>query len=296
MKTRLLITIGIFVVIGSITTILTMNFLDDKKTMIFDNTPEQLRAVLNYCNDLDVYVANTRTAYSNGTHYIDNFSCKWVVEFSWHDEYARDAIDNIRIHGNNDNGATPSILKYCLSGGTSDGFTINNSTHYFDFETCKWENHPLKIQVCRGDCVDSPSLDFDQSTPVIITVCENEHDVPCIDLVDVVFGGIDWVVYPGGVGPVPLENFTLTKIYKGGGFGMPTLDFEAMLDDKTFANKCESNGGIWNYTYHDCEGIWEICQDVNGVKITRDITKPCTEGVCLDGTIYRMSCVFEYEK
>jgi len=49
MKSRLLITIGILVVIGSVTTILTMNFLDDKKTMIFDNTPEQLQAILNYC-------------------------------------------------------------------------------------------------------------------------------------------------------------------------------------------------------------------------------------------------------
>jgi len=154
--------------------------------------------------------------------------------------------------------------------------------------------NPTVIQVCRNGCDDSPPLEFDQTTPVVITVCENENDVPCIDLVDIIFGGIDWTVYPGGVGPVPPENFTLTKIYKDSGFGMPTIDFEAMLDDKTFVNKCESNDGVWNYTYHDCEGIWETCQDVSGIKITRDTTKPCT-GVCLDRTVYRISCVFEYE-
>ena len=119
----------------------------------------------------------------------------------------------------------------------------------------------------------------------------------CYSLEEIMFGNArkSWTVFPGGVGPVPPENFTLTKIYKDSGFGMPTLDFEAMLDDKIFVNKCESNGGAWNYTYHDCEGLWQVCRDVDGIMIQEDITKPCTGGVCLDRKVYRMSCVFEYE-
>lgn len=64
-----------------------------------------------------------------------------AVEFSWYDGYTRETIDSNRSHQNNNNGATQSLLKYCAFGGTSGGFTINNSTHYFDFESCKWIKH-----------------------------------------------------------------------------------------------------------------------------------------------------------
>jgi len=130
-----------------------------------------------------------------------------------------------------------------------------------------------------------------------ISASEESSD-KCYSLKEIVFGNAhkSWTVFPGGVGPVPPENFTLTKIYKDSGFAMPTLNFEAMLDDKIFVNKCESNGGVWNYTYHDCENLWQVCRDVDGIMIQEDITKSCTEGVCLDGKVYRISCVFEYEQ
>ena len=133
------------------------------------------------------------------------------------------------------------------------------------------------------------------------TVSENKKPIltqeQIDEQIDIVFGNArkSWTVFPGGAGWVPPQNSTLVRIYKEVDFGITPLDFTAMLDDKIFVNKCESNGGVWNYTYRDCEGIWEICKDIGGIQINRDITKPCTSGVCLDGTIYRISCVFEYE-
>jgi hypothetical protein len=67
-----------------------------------------------------------------------------------------------------------------------------------------------------------------------------------------------------------------------------------MFDDKIFVNKCESNGGIWNYTYHDCECIGESCQDVGGINVSMGVSIPCT-GMCLDRGVHRLVCVFEYE-
>lgn len=81
----------------------------------------------------------------------------------------------------------------------------------------------------------------------------------CYSLEAVVFGNArrdGWTVYPGGAGWMPPDNSELTRIYKEVEFGMRPLNFTAMLDDKIFVNKCESNGGTWNYTHHDCEGLW----------------------------------------
>lgn len=124
------------------------------------------------------------------------------------------------------------------------------------------------------------------------TLTEEQLD----DQIDIVFGNArkSWTVFPGGVGFVPPQNSTLVRIYKEVDFGMTPLNFTAMLDDKIFVDRCESNDGVWNYTYHDCEGIWEICQAVGGIVIQRNVTTPCTD-ICLDRAIYRMSCVFEYE-
>jgi len=141
------------------------------------------------------------------------------------------------------------------------GLSFQNGTHYIDNNTCVW-----KLALTE----------------------EQLHDQ-----IDIVFGGVDWPVYPGG-GLTPPENFTLTTIYEDNSFGLPHLDLEAMLDDKIFVDRCESNNGTWNYSYHDCEGIFETCQDVGGIQISRNITTPCT-GICLDRTVYRLSCVFEYE-
>lgn len=107
--------------------------------------------------------------------------------------------------------------------------------------------------------------------------------------IDIVFGGVDWPVYP--IGDVAPENFTVAIIYKDNGFGS-VFDFEAMLDDKIFVDRCESNGGTWNYNYHDCEELLEICQDVGGIRISRDITPYCISEACTDVGLVRMSCVF----
>ncbi|QLH07061.1 hypothetical protein [Nitrosopumilus ureiphilus] len=124
----------------------------------------------------------------------------------------------------------------------------------------------------------------------------------CYSLEEIVFGSgfkkgkhYGWKVYPSA-GIVLPENSTLTPIYRTSEpLGFQQIDLNAMLDDKIFVNKCESNGGVWNYTYHDCEGLGSECTNVDGIFITQNITPSCTSGVCLDGTVYRMSCVFEYE-
>ncbi|QLH06777.1 hypothetical protein [Nitrosopumilus ureiphilus] len=123
----------------------------------------------------------------------------------------------------------------------------------------------------------------------------------CYSLEEIVFGNgfkrgkhYGWKVYPSA-GIILPKNSTLIPIYRTAEpLGFQQIDLNAMLDDKIFVNKCESNGGVWNYTYHDCEGIWEMCQDVNGVSVAMNIFLPCT-GLCLDRGVYRLACVFEYE-
>ena len=136
---------------------------------------------------------------------------------------------------------------------------------------------------------------------------EDQHD-QCYSLEEVVFGDArkDWTVYPGGIGWIPPDESELTRIYKEVEIGMPSLNFTSMLDDKIFVNKCESNGGVWNYTYHDCEGLWQICGEIGGIYVNEDITPPCTDtgiidddpltvNVCRGAGLIRVSCVFEYE-
>jgi len=138
---------------------------------------------------------------------------------------------------------------------------------------------PIRIAVCRGGC---PEL----------------TDEYIHELIEMVFGDGDklkengWRVYPGVGGWVFPINSTLTPIYKEQKIGR-SPDFEAMLDDKIFVDKCESNGGLWHYHYHDCIGITEICEDVGGTHISMNKTPPA----CISGCDYveRISCVFPYE-
>jgi hypothetical protein len=122
----------------------------------------------------------------------------------------------------------------------------------------------------------------------------------CYALDEIVFGESKkrsengWRIYPGGAGWIIPKNSTLEFIYNDAEFGMPSFNLEAMLNDKIFVNKCESNSGIWNHAYHDCENLGLECEDIGGIKITSHISESCT-GVCLDRSVYRVSCVFEYE-
>jgi len=77
MKTRLLRIIGIIVVMGSVITILSMIFLDDKKTTVYDNTQEQLEAILEHCIDSKDLVDTIGLSYFNDTHFIDTITCEW---------------------------------------------------------------------------------------------------------------------------------------------------------------------------------------------------------------------------
>ena len=212
----------------------------------------------------------------NGTHKYDYDSCQWIRMVSF-GTTAYPLPDNLKndFTGRYFDDDHPN----CYSDKIDPvyGVIVANETHTFNHETCLWE---LGLEERHQNSVH----------PILT---EEQID----DQIDIVFGNArkSWTVYPGGVGYILPENSTLTRIYKDSGFGMPTLDLEAMLNDQIFVDKCESNGGIWNYTYRDCEGIWEICKDIGGIQINRDITKPCTSGVCLDGTVYRISCVFEYE-
>lgn len=135
----------------------------------------------------------------------------------------------------------------------------------------------------------------------------------CYSLETIVFGDgskkteTGWNLYPGGAGWRLPGNSTLTPVYKKADFGMPHLNFTAMLDDKIFVEKCESNGGLWNYIRHNCEGLWEVCHDLGVITIHENITPPCidtgivdddplTIKVCRGAETMRVSCVFEYEK
>lgn len=130
----------------------------------------------------------------------------------------------------------------------------------------------------------------------------------CYSLEEIVFVDArkDWTVYPGGAGWMPPNNSNLIRIYKDVDFGISPLNFTAMLDDRIFVNKCELNGGVWNYVYHDCEGLWQICEEIGGIHVNEDITPTCTgteiinddpltfKG-CNSSALIRVSCVFEYE-
>jgi hypothetical protein len=168
-------------------------------------------------------------------------------------------------------------------------------------EDCYYISPPMNWRFIDGKCVpvDDEGNLFDDKK------C-NEGEVElmpnaCFPLTEVVFGDFSkrkeqgWRVYPGGAGWRPPENSTLTYIPKDVDFGVPPLDFEAMLNDKIFVDKCEANGGIWNAEYTDCEGIWEMCRAVGGIRIARDVTPPCTGEICLDAGLVRVSCVFPYE-
>jgi hypothetical protein len=122
----------------------------------------------------------------------------------------------------------------------------------------------------------------------------------CYSLEEIVFRNgfkkYGWKIYPGG-GIILPENSTLTPIFKTvEPLGFRQIDLNAMLDDKIFVNKCESNGGIWNYTYHDCEGLIQACNDIGGIYLNDDVTPICNplDGCDASGLV-RVSCVFEYE-
>ena len=133
----------------------------------------------------------------------------------------------------------------------------------------------------------------------------------CYSLEEIVFGNghkrsnQGWKVYPGA-GKILPDNTTLTPVYKNSTLGLPQIDLNAMLDDKTFVDRCQSHGGTWNHSRHDCEGLMQVCNDIGGIYLNEDVTPPCTDTgiidedplkvkVCRGAALIRVSCVFEYE-
>lgn len=170
-----------------------------------------------------------------------------------------------------------------------------------NIEDCYYISPPMNWRFVDGKCVpvdnEGNLLDNKKCKEGEVELMPNA----CFLLTDVVFGDVSkrkaqgWKLYPGGAGWRPPENSTLTYIPKDVDFGVPPLDFEAMLNDKIFVEKCKFHGGVWDEKHFDCEGIWEICRDVGGIRISRDVTPSCTGGVCLDEKLVRNSCVFPYE-
>jgi len=133
--------------------------------------------------------------------------------------------------------------------------------------------------------------------------CSPNEESPdhCYSLEEIVFGNgykrseHGWKVYPGAGITLP-ENSRLMPIYKNSALGLPQIDLNAMLDDKIFADKCESNGGTWNYNYHDCEGLMQVCNAIGGIYLNEDVTPLCDPlNGCNASGLIRVSCVFEYE-
>lgn len=166
---------------------------------------------------------------------------------------------------------------------------------------CYYISPPMNWKFIDGECIP-----VDKEGNLFYNKSCKEGEVElmpnaCFLLTDVVFGDTtkrkeqNWRLYPGGAGWLPPENSTLAYIHKDVDFGVPPLDFDAMLNDKLFVDKCEFHGGTWNAEYADCEGIWEICRAVGGIRISRDVTPPCTEGDCFAAKFIRNSCVFPYE-
>jgi len=123
---------------------------------------------------------------------------------------------------------------------------------------------------------DWNSLKLVRNDSLYCSSVNEESSDHCYSLETIVFGDgtkkkeTGWKLYPGGAGWTLPENSTLVPIHKKVDFGVPPLDFTAMLDDEIFVNRCESNDGIWNYAYHDCENLGLECKDMGGIHTTID--------------------------
>jgi len=199
-------------------------------------------------------------------------------------------------------GFLSNVLIHCTPEGIQSQYTVRDNVleyllekNCFDVESEQTESETKKLWKSTDDWNSLGLIRNDDS--LYCSSASEESSDHCYSIEEIVFGNArkGWTVYPGGAGWMPPQNSTLVRIYKEVTIGIPPLNFTAMLDDKIFVNKCESNGGVWDYTYHDCGELWQVCGDVGGIMIQERITTPCTSGVCLDRVAYRISCVFEYE-
>ena len=145
MKTRLLIIIGIVVALGSLTTILAMNFLDDEKTTVSDTSPKQLEAIMEYCIDSKVLVDTVGLSYYNDTHFIDTITCEWQ-------KHDRVEIDSEGLDSN----PLQMVLDYCNdTSGFKNAIHLYyvNETHSIENNDCKWKKHQNFPSPSSGMCI-----------------------------------------------------------------------------------------------------------------------------------------------
>jgi len=259
------------------------NSLSDRTRSYYDpHIPYELKLVLDDCG-ARFYEPDIKLVFTNSTHQINNVDCEWETPpkgnfTSFPVEELQRVLDHCEYQKKFTAGEIPErVADGSYNGIDAIGLSFQNSTHYIDNNTCEWEYALTEEQI---------------------------HD-----RIDVVFGNAlqSWTAFPGGVGYQLPKDSTLTGIYKEGILGMSTLDFEAMLNDTIFVDRCISNDGVWNDFYYDCEGLDWICEEVGGIGIQVDLKKspcvdtgiidddPLTIKVCRGSQPVRLSCVFEYE-
>lgn len=263
---------------------------------------DQYIGIIEYCyekslgKDMDLIL----TEYHNDTHWIDNNICEWqknYEKFPWEKDVVTMKL-SLDHYLNNSICSTPMII-YILEYSN-----VFDSEFDGSIVSLKWPSLPDGVSKDEFDeCLDyileerlkeiEPRKLEQQATLQSVQIIHED------DLVEIVFGNRDkqkevgWRIYAGAGGLTLPINSTLTPIYKEYKI-IRSLDFKAMLDDKIFVDKCESNGGLWNYTYHDCElPNFLNCEDIGGIHFAMNIST-CTSDICLDRAIYRQSCVFVY--
>jgi hypothetical protein len=129
MKSRVLIIIGIIIALGSVSTFVTIDYLDELPFELFSNVLYQLQRVLDYCEDQkeghDMFLIELN--YYNETHYIDNNKCQWKL------------LENY-----------PNSENLCVPGQyvENNEHRIRNGTHIYNNDTCMWEI----LEICTGYC------------------------------------------------------------------------------------------------------------------------------------------------
>ncbi len=118
---------------------------------------EQLQKILDYCDDdSDKYVANTRITYSNNTHYIDNFGCKWNMMKTQENDLAIDLTVHPGFDKNNlfKHKQLQDVLDHCERQELGLDVYLSylqyeNKTHIITNDTCEWRE--MDIHWNAGD-------------------------------------------------------------------------------------------------------------------------------------------------
>lgn len=123
-------------VLGSVSTFVTIDYVDELTIGQFSNASNHLHDVLGYCaekkigNDVNLIMLH----YYNDTHSIDSNSCKWAI--------VEKGYANVPIFEINRN-ELQQVLDWCNDpSGVKYGFyNYSNETHSINTSICKWKEH-----------------------------------------------------------------------------------------------------------------------------------------------------------